>query len=80
MESQFTDRPVVLGAEPESPTAILWVYHFLAQHYDYLRDTKRALEYIDKALEHTPTLIEAYMVKAKIYKVQDGLKCHKLLK
>ena len=27
------------------------------------------MEYIDKALEHTPTLIEAYMVKARIYKV-----------
>lgn len=25
--------------------------------------------YIDKALDHTPTLIEAYMVKARIYKV-----------
>lgn len=53
----------------EPPTAILWVYHFLAQHFDYLRDCKRAMEFIDKALDHTPTLIEAYMVKARIYKV-----------
>lgn len=52
----------------EPPTAILWVYHFLAQHFDYLRDCKRAMEFIDKALDHTPTLIEAYMVKARIYK------------
>ena len=57
------------GGELEPPTAILWVYHFLAQHFDYLRDSKRAMEYINKALEHTPTLIEAYMVKARIYKV-----------
>lgn len=56
------------GGELEPPTAILWVYHFLAQHFDYLRDSKRAMEYINKALEHTPTLIEAYMVKARIYK------------
>lgn len=56
------------GGELEPPTAILWVYHFLAQHFDYLRDSKKAMEYIDKALEHTPTLIEAYMVKARIYK------------
>lgn len=56
------------GGELEPPTAILWVYHFLAQHFDYLRDSKTALEYIDKALDHTPTLIEAYMVKARIYK------------
>lgn len=57
------------GGDLEPPTAILWVYHFLAQHFDYLRDSKKAMEYIDKALEHTPTLIEAYMVKARIYKV-----------
>lgn len=56
------------GGDLEPPTAILWVYHFLAQHFDYLRDSKKAMEYIDKALEHTPTLIEAYMVKARIYK------------
>lgn len=31
------------------------------------------MEYIDKALEHTPTLIEAYMVKARIYKVLKSL-------
>ena len=59
----------ILGGELEPPTAILWVYHFLAQHFDYLRDSKRAMEYINMALEHTPTLIEAYMVKARIYKV-----------
>lgn len=59
----------VSGGDLEPPTAVLWVYHFLAQHFDHLRDSKKAMEYIDKALEHTPTLIEAYMVKARIYKV-----------
>ena len=62
---------VFSGGDLEPPTAILWVYHFLAQHFDYLRDSKKAMEYIDKALEHTPTLIEAYMVKARIYKVME---------
>ena len=65
----FNMHNYILGGELEPPTAILWVYHFLAQHFDYLRDSKRAMEYINKALEHTPTLIEAYMVKARIYKV-----------
>lgn len=53
----------------ESPTVLLWTRCFLAQHYDFLGNTRTALEYIDKALEHTPTLIEAYMIKARIYKV-----------
>lgn len=56
----------------ESPTVLLWTRCYLAQHYDILGNTKLALEYIDKALEHTPTLIEAYMIKARIYKVRIG--------
>ena len=48
---------------------LLWTYYYLAQHYDYLRQTKKALEYIDTALEHTVTLIELNVVKARIYKV-----------
>jgi peptide alpha-N-acetyltransferase len=54
----------------ESPTVLLWTRCYLAQHYDILGNSKLALEYIDKALEHTPTLIEAYMIKARIYKVR----------
>ncbi|EDO40471.1 predicted protein, partial [Nematostella vectensis] len=54
--------------ELESPSALLWTYFFLSQHYDHLRDTEKALDYINKAIDHTPTLIEAYMVKGRIYK------------
>eukprot|EP00794_Sanderia_malayensis_P006947 gene6947-7727_t len=56
------------GECKEDPTVLLWTYFFAAQHYDKLRKTDAALEYIDKVLQHTPTLIEGYMVKAKIYK------------
>ncbi|TPX56185.1 hypothetical protein PhCBS80983_g04730 [Powellomyces hirtus] len=55
------------GAE-EPPTAYLWVLYFLAQHYDYKRETKKALECIDEALAHTPTLVELLMTKARILK------------
>ena len=57
------------GEVKEDPSVLLWTYFFIAQQYDQLRKTDRALEYIDKVLQHTPTLIEGYMVKAKIYKV-----------
>ena len=53
----------------EPPTTLLWVYYFLAQHYDFIGDTSRALEYVDTAIQHTPLLIELYVLKAKIYKV-----------
>lgn len=54
----------------EPPTATLWTLYFIAQHYDYLEETEKAVEYINLAIEHTPTLIEAYMIKAMIYKVR----------
>ncbi|XP_019854443.1 PREDICTED: N-alpha-acetyltransferase 15, NatA auxiliary subunit [Amphimedon queenslandica] len=52
----------------EPPSAILWVWFFLAQHFDRCGDHRRALEYIDKSIDHTPTHIELYMLKSKIYK------------
>lgn len=55
-----------LPKEPAS--ALLWAYYYLAQHYDYLGDTEKALSYIDAAIEHTPTLIELFVTKGRIYK------------
>jgi len=56
------DKP----AEPAS--AILWTYFYLAQHYDFLKDYSKALHYINLAIEHTPTLIELFVCKGRIYK------------
>lgn len=42
----------------------------MAQHYDFLGDTSKALEFIDTAINHTPTLIELFIVKGQIYKVR----------
>lgn len=50
----------------QAPTSTLWSWYFLAQHYDIIENTEKALEYINKAIEHTPTLIEAHTLKAKI--------------
>ncbi|TPX36047.1 hypothetical protein SeLEV6574_g08124 [Synchytrium endobioticum] len=54
--------------EKEPVTAYLWVLYYLAQHFDYRGETARALDVINEAIEHTPTLVELYMVKARIYK------------
>lgn len=40
----------------------------LAQHFDKVGQLDTAIEYINKAIFHTPTLIELYLVKAKIFK------------
>lgn len=42
---------------------------YLAQHYSYLGDTAEALKLLQLALDHTPTLIELYILKGKILKV-----------
>lgn len=60
------DSEAGLPAEPAS--ALLWTLYFLSQHYDHLRDSARALEFIDAAIEHTPTLIELFVTKGRIYK------------
>ncbi|KAF9357803.1 N-alpha-acetyltransferase 16, NatA auxiliary subunit [Mortierella sp. NVP85] len=58
------------GSEPgdEPPTALLWTLYFLAQHFDFKHNTDQALEYINRAIEHTPTLVELHMTKGRILK------------
>ena len=60
-------------SEAESPTSLLWTLSYLSQHFDHVRQTDRALEYINAALDHTMTLIELYVIKARIYKVNRHL-------
>ena len=56
------------GAEVPA-SALMWTLYVQAQHYDALGELSRALESINRALEHTPTNVDLYMCKAKIYKV-----------
>lgn len=57
----------------EPPTTLLWVQYFLAQHFDFIDRHGTALEYINAAIDSTPTLIELFLIKAKIYKVYSEL-------
>lgn len=67
------------SGEKEPPTCLLWSYYFLAQLYDYKGEYKVALEFIDKAIEHTPTLVDLYIIKGKICKhcgsFYEAVKC-----
>ncbi|KAJ6661677.1 hypothetical protein lerEdw1_013199 [Lerista edwardsae] len=56
------------NGEREPPTTLLWVRYFLAQHFDKLGQFSLALDYINSAVASTPTLIELFYLKAKIYK------------
>lgn len=62
------------GASPpteedeEPPSSLLFAFMCTAEHFDFIGDTSKALEYADKGIEHTPTFVEIYGCKARIYK------------
>lgn len=64
MEKNFT---LCEGDTDEhDPTVQVWLYYFIAQHHLNLGETDNALTWVNKGIEHTPTVIELYLVKAKI--------------
>jgi predicted Zn-dependent protease len=50
------------------PTTLLWTRYFLAQHYSLLNQHQRALELVNAALAHTPSLPDLLTTKARILK------------
>lgn len=52
----------------EVPTTLLWALYYQALHEDKLCRYGKALEVIDQAIAHTPTLVDLYMVRARILK------------
>ncbi|OUZ99684.1 Tetratricopeptide repeat-containing domain [Macleaya cordata] len=55
-------------AEKEPPSTLMWTLFLLAQHYDRRGQYETALAKIDEAIEHTPTVIDLYLVKGRILK------------
>lgn len=51
-----------------APTVFVWANYFLAQHYLYLGELTQATEHVDAALAHSPTLVELYILKARVTK------------
>jgi len=52
--------------EEQDPTVMLWLYYYYSQHQYRLGNIDESLELINKAIAHTPTVIELYIHKAKI--------------
>ncbi|CUM68294.1 uncharacterized protein PRCAT00006016001 [Priceomyces carsonii] len=55
------------------PTVEVWTKYFLAQHYLFLKNYEVAVDYIEAALKHSPTLVELYITKARILKHQGNV-------
>ena len=65
MESEMTLRAG--DDEEQDPTVTLWLLYFLAQHNLFQNKLGEAMTFVNKAIEHTPTLLELYTLKGKIY-------------
>ncbi|KAG6896551.1 hypothetical protein C0992_007498 [Termitomyces sp. T32_za158] len=71
---EFTPSPEAPSSSKDSdPTTYLWTLYFLAQHHSYLGRSRRALETIEVALQHTPTLPELHTCKGRILKRAGNL-------
>ncbi|KAF8474760.1 NMDA receptor-regulated protein 1 [Kalaharituber pfeilii] len=72
LESQESAKSETNG---DSAKALIWTLYFLAQHYDHFRtrDSKKALEYINRAIEASPNKVELHMTMARIHKHMGDL-------
>jgi len=66
------------GTTPKSepPTTLLWTLYFLSLHHAHpksKRDLAESFQYIDEAINHTPTLVELYLTKARLFKYKGDL-------
>jgi len=62
------------GSPVQPPTCMIWALYFAAQHFDTIGNQPKAMELINAAITHTPTVLELYMGKAKILKHAGDLK------
>lgn len=53
--------------EEQDPTVMLWLYYFMGQHYLFQNNLTEAMNFCNKGIEHTPTMLELYTLKGKIY-------------
>mmetsp|Transcript_12430 Transcript_12430/g.15558 ORF Transcript_12430/g.15558 Transcript_12430/m.15558 type:complete len:906 (-) Transcript_12430:163-2880(-) len=55
----------------ESPSTLLWAWYLRAQLHECCGEYTSALSFVEKCLEHTPTAVDAYELKARIL-LQSG--------
>ncbi|GJE86494.1 NMDA receptor-regulated protein 1 [Phanerochaete sordida] len=68
-ELKTQEQPAPDAADAaEPPTTYLWTLYFLAQHHSHIGAHARALELLDEALAHTPTLPELHMLRGRVLK------------
>ena len=62
------------NCEREEPQMELWLLLFLAEMEDAEQNGEKALEYLQRAYDHTPTCYDLYLIKAHVLKHMGALK------
>ena len=44
----------------------MWLLYAISQHHLFKREIEKAFTFVNRAIEHTPTLLELYTLKGKI--------------
>lgn len=74
MESLENTKKLVGDEEENDPTALLFALYQYSYFLYYNKEYERSLEFINKAIEHSPTYADLYVLKAKILKKQGNIK------
>jgi len=59
--------------EEESPSTILWTWYLRALLHERCGEYPDAIAVADKCLEHTPTAVDVYELKARVLKAAGGI-------
>lgn len=59
------------SSDVQPPSALLWVWYLRAILFEHVAEYTSALQFVDKCLEHTPTLVDVYELKARLLQ-KDG--------
>lgn len=54
--------------DSQPPSVLMWILYYLGQHFLLLGEFANALKAINRALAHTPTNVDLYLLKARVYK------------
>lgn len=61
-------------SEEESPSTILWAWYLRAGLHELAGEFTAGIALLDKCLEHTPTAVDVYEIKARIIKASGDIK------
>ena len=71
--SLSSDSKFPNGESSESPSTIMWAWYLRSYLHEICGEYSAALAMVDKAIEHTPTGVDLYELKARILKASGDI-------